>query len=258
MSAFKRIYNYLRGLIFGTLDKWESPEVILDQAVREMKDSQIKNRERAVQAITQKNNLANMVDKEEKIVRSLEGKATLALQQGNRELARTILREKGTRDGTLEQLRSSLKQAEETSEAVKVAIRREDERIRVKTADALRLKANMKQAQIQIEINKALDGFQFDDNTQSFDRAEERIQSMRSEAEARAEIAKTSVNARLMELDDAQVDVEADKALAELELKLGLAPATAGANTTSAVTTSAQESDIDRQLRELEQKLNQQ
>jgi phage shock protein A len=246
-------------LVFGTLDKWESPEVILDQAVREMKESQVKNRERAVQAITQKNNLANMVDKEEKIVRSLEGKATLALQQGNRELARTILREKGTRDGTLAQLRGSLKQAEETSEAVKVAIRREDERIRVKTADALRLKANMKQAQIQIEINKALDGFQFDDNTQSFDRAEERIQTMRSEAEARAEIAKTSVNARLAELDDAQVDVEADRALEALEQKLGLAPAaTAGVNSTSAVTTSAQESDIDRQLRELEQKLNQQ
>src|SRR5579871_2077398 len=148
MSVFTRIYRYMRALIFGKLDQWENPEVILDEAVREMKENQIKNRERAVQAITQKNNLQAMVDRDEKIARDLEGKAAIALQQGNRELARTILREKGQRDSSLEQLRASLKQAEETAEAIKVAIRREDERIRVKTAEALRLKTDMKQAQI--------------------------------------------------------------------------------------------------------------
>jgi phage shock protein A len=254
---FKRIYRYLRALIFGKLDQWENPEVILDEAVREMRDGQIKNRERAVQAITQKNNLQAMVDRDEKISRDLEAKAAIALQQGNRELARTILREKGQRDTSLEQLRASLKQAEETAEAIKVAIRHEDERIRVKTAEALRLKTDMKQAQIQIEINKALDGFQFEDNTQSFDRASERIQSMRSEADARLEVAKTSVNARLASIEDAQVDVEADKALQELEARLGLGQtAHTASNTTSTVTTPVQESDIDRQLRELEQKLN--
>jgi phage shock protein A len=254
---FKRIYRYLRALIFGKLDQWESPEIILDSAVREMKESQIKNRERAVQAITQKNNLAAMVDREEKMVRDLEAKATLAVQSGNRELARTILREKTQRDQTLTQLRGSLKQAEETAEAVKIAIRREDEQIRVKTAEALRLKANMKQAQIQIEISKALDGMQLEDTTQSFDRASERIQSMNSEAEARAEIARTSVNARLASIADEQVDVEADKALQELEAKLGMGPATTTVGTTAPVAAGGQESDIDRQLRELEQKLNQ-
>lgn len=256
----KRIFRYLRALVFGTLDKLENPEIILDEAVREMRENQTKNRERAVQAITQRNNLQALVDREEKTSRDLESKATIALQQGNRELARTILREKGQRDQSLTQLRESLKKAEETVEAIKTAIRREDEQIRVKTAEALRLKTDMKQAQIQIEINKALEGFNFEDTTQSFGRAQERIQSMRSEADARSEIASTSVNARLDALNDVQVDAEADQALAALESKLGLGQtATATATTTTpAVTTTAQESDIDRQLRELEQKLNQQ
>ncbi len=252
----KRMYRYLRALIFGTLDKLENPEIILDEAVREMKESQVKNRERAVQAITQKNNLLSLVDREEKMARDLEGKATLALKQGNRELALTLLREKGTRDSSLQQLKASLAKAEETVDAIKTAIRREDETIRVRTAEALRLKTDLKQSQIQIEINKALEGFNFEDTTQSFGRAQERIQSMRSEADARAEIASTSVNARLASLDDAQVDMEAEKALQDLEAKLGMtaAPVT----TTPAVATASQESDIDRQLRELEQKLNQQ
>jgi phage shock protein A len=172
------------------------------------------------------------------------------------ELARTLLREKGQRDTSLSQLKASLAKAEETVEAIKLAIRREDETIRVKTAEALRLKTDLKQSQIQIEINKALEGFNFEDTTQSFGRASERIQSMRSEADARAEVANTSVNARLASLDDAQVDMEAERALQELEAKLGMT--TAPATTTPAVATAAQESDIDRQLRELEQKLNQQ
>ena len=253
----KRFFRYLKALFMGKLDQWEDPEVILTEAVREMKEGQSKNRERAVQAITAKNTLANLVDKEEKIARDLEAKATTALKQGNRDLARTLLREKSTRDSNLENLRASLKQAEDTSEQVKVAIRREDERIRLKTADALRLKANMKQAEIQIQINKALDGFKFEDAGANFTRAEEKIQNMRSEADARAEIAKTSIDSRLMELDDAQVDVEADKALAELELKLGMSQSTPNSNHTPGVVTNAQESDIDKQLRELEQKLNQ-
>jgi len=261
---FKRIYSYLRNLIFGTLDKLESPEIILEGAVREMKENQAKNRQRAVQAITQRNALANMVEKQEKLCRELEAKAATCVQSGNRELARTLLREKMTNDQTLENLKASLKQAEEISEAVKVAIRREDEQIRVKTAEALRLKAKMKQSQIQIEMNKALDGLTWEDPSQSFERAEERINNMGAEAAARSEISKNSVASRMASVDDMMMDAEADKALAELEMKLGLSAAPAAATVTSspaatpaAAMQAAQESDIDRQLRELEQKLQQ-
>lgn len=254
----KRLFRYLRALFFGTLDKLENPEVILEDAVREMKENQIKNRERAVQAITQKNNLQALVDREEKIARELEAKAGLALQQNNRELARTLLREKGIKDQSLTGLRASLKSAEETVEAIKTAMRRQDEVVRQKTAEALRLKTDMKSAQIENEINKALDGFQFENSEQSFGRAAERIQTMRSEADARRELASTSVNAKLAQLDDVQVDLETDKALAELEAKMGLGQPAVTNNNTHTPVVNAQESDIDRQLRELEQKLNQQ
>jgi len=251
---FKRFFRWLRALVMGKLDQWEDPELIINEALREMKEAKAKNRERAVQAITQKNNLQHLVDQEEKLVRDLEAKATIALQNGNRELARQLLREKQSHEATLQNLRVSLKQAEETAEQVKIAISREEERFRVKTAEALALKANMKQAQIQIQINKALDGMRADDTSQSWERAEERIRTMQSEASARAEIASTSVEARLAELQDQQVDAAADKELQELEAKLGVG---ASAGQTPATTTGAQEDDIDRQLRELEQKLNQ-
>lgn len=269
MQALKRIIRYLRALVMGKLDQWEDPEVILNEAVREMKENQIKNRELAVQAITQKNNLQAEVDKAERMTAELERKATIALQSGNRELAKQFLREKALQDQTLGSLRTNLAAANEAAEKVKMAIKQEEERIRVRAAEALAMKANLKQAQIQIKINKALDQFQFSENEQQWSHVQERIQSMQSEATARAEVAGTSIDSRLREMEVSQMDVEADRQLAELETKLSLGGSPAAnynTNTAQQVQTvggaaasngagSAQESEIDRQLRELESKL---
>jgi len=270
-NPLKRAWRYLKALISGKLDQWEDPEIILTEAVREMKENQIKNRELAVQAITQKNNLQAEVDKEERTVLEFERKATLALQSGNRELAKQFLKEKALHDQTLESMRTNLAHATEAAEKVKIAIRQEEERIRVRTSEALALKANMKQAQIQIKINRALDQFQFSENEQQWSSAKDRIQSLQSEATARAEVAGTSIDSKLRDMEVSQMDVEADRQLAELEAKLSLGanPAThyttttvqqmqtVGGGVTSNGTSGAvqQESEIDRQLRELEARL---
>ena len=270
-NPLQRAWRYLKALISGKLDQWEDPEIILTEAVREMKENQIKNRELAVQAITQKNNLQAAVDKEERTVLEYERKATLALQSGNRELAKQFLKEKALHDQTLESMRTNLVSATEAAEKVKLAIKSEEERIRRKTAEALAMKANMKQAQIQIKINKALDQFQFSENEQQWSHVNERITSMQSEASARAEIANTSIDSKLREMEVSQMDVEADRQLAELETKIhmGQSPATnyntgtvqqvqtvgGGAVNASSNGNGKPESDIDRQLRELEEKL---
>ena len=286
MNPFTRLLRYLKALMQGKLDQWEDPEIIINEAVREMKDNQIKNRELAVQAITQKNNLQAEVDKEERMVAELERKATLSLQSGNRELAKQFLKEKGLHDQTLNSMRANLAAAIDASEKVKVAIRQDEERVRVRASEAMALKSNMKQAQIQIKINKALDQFQFSENEQQWGQAKERITSMQSEAQARAEVGNTSIESKMRDMEVSQMDVEADRQLAELEAKMAFNNANPAANYNTTQNTATQyqtlggatngngngaalngngasgngaapqESDIDRQLRELEDRLN--
>jgi len=272
-----RFFRYLRALINGNLDQWENPEVIINEAVREMKENQIKNRELAVQAITQKNNLQAEVDKETRLVAEFERKATLALQGGNRELAKSFLKEKALHDQTLQSMQANLAAATEASEKVKAAIKQEEERVRVRTTEAMVAKTNLKQAQIQIQINKALDGLQFSDNENQWAHAQERIQSMQSEARARAEIGNTSMDSKLRELEVTQMDADAEAQLQQLEAKMsmggssvanpalnyntnqaqqvqmvgGTAPPVSSGGSSPAV-----ESDLDRELRELEARLN--
>ena len=251
---FSRIMRYLKGLLGFKLDQLEDPEILLQQAQQEMREAQAKNRERAVQAITQKNNLQALVDQTQKMVNNLQAKAELALKNGDRDLARQLLIEKGQYDGTLESTKVSLQQALETTEAVKTAMRREEERIRAKTAQALSMKAQWKQAQIENSMNKALEGMSADGTDQAFERAAAKISNARSEGQARTELARESLSGKLAGLGDVQAANNADDELAQMEQRLGLAPKPAATNASAGVAprTPVTGSDIDRQLQELE------
>ena len=241
--------RYLKGLLGFKLDQLEDPEILLQQAQMEMREAQAKNRERAVQAITAKNQLQAEVDKTEKVVANLGAKAEFALKNGDRDLARQLLVEKGQYDTALTSLKASLQQALETTEAVKTAMRHEEERIRAKTAQALSMKAQWKQAQIENSMNKALEGMSADGTDQAFERAAAKISNARSEGQARTELARESLSGKLAGLDDIQAHAAADDELAQMEQRLGLASKPAPSVTPK---TPVASSDIDRQLQELE------
>lgn len=250
----KRFWQYIVALLGGKLDQIEDPEILLSQAQREMQEMHGRNRERAVQAITQKNNLQQMVDDTQKRVDNLQQKAELALKRGDRDLAKQLLTEKQQYMTTLTMTQQSLTQAQETVDSVKTAIKREEERIRQKTAEALALKAQWKSSQIQIEMNKALENMGgIEDTTQVFERAQSKIRNANSEQLARAEMAQQRVQNRVSDLDAAVGADAAEAELAQLEAKLGMGTTT---NTAPARTTTvATESDIDRQLAELESRV---
>ena len=250
----RRFWNLIKSLFGEGLNKLEDPELLLSQAQTEMRELHAKNRERAVQAITQKNNLQQMVDDTQKRVDMLQQKAELALKRGDRDLALQLLKEKQQFDVTLTATRDSLNQAIETSEAVKTAIKREEERIRAKTAEALALKAQWKNSQIQIAMNKALESMQgIDDTEHAFGRAQAKIKNANSEMMARSELAKQKVESRMSELDVAEGDIAAENELSALESKLGLGSTPAPQTAVKAA--AGGESDIERQLAELEAKV---
>lgn len=194
-KAIGRLWRYLVAWFTGKVESLEDPDVLLDQARREMQEALAKNRERAIQAITQKNLLQAEVEKLEKVTRDLNAKAELALKQGNRELAMQLVREKKAQEGALVSMKESLQTAAQTVESVKTAIRRQEEETRVKTAQALAMKARWKQAQVQTAINKALEGLSVENIESSWETASQKIQRAEAETKARSEMASNLVAA---------------------------------------------------------------
>ncbi len=181
-----------------------SAEVLLQKAQQQMREAQAKNRERAVQAITQKNNLEALVDQTQKAVARLtERLETSSFEDG--ETRRNLLAERGKYEETLAQVQASLVTATATTEAVKTAMRREEERIRTMTAEALALKAQEKQAQIETAIAKSKMAMTTSLAADLFVQARERIKQTAAQRDVIVQIAKT------VEVLDAAVE-EARKA----------------------------------------------
>lgn len=222
-----RFINWLKSLFNRTMDKLEDPDMILDQAKRDMEQALRENREKGVQAITQKNKLQLMLEDERRKANELEAKATTALKSGQRELALGLMREKMTHDATIETLQKSYEQATAVAEQVKVALQRQQEEVRKKTAEALALKAQWKQAQIQNAITKTLEGFDFDAQYSNFGAAQEKIRNVQSELAARQELYGTTMQGKLAQLEDQARDEAADAELLKLEQRLGLGSAPA-------------------------------
>jgi phage shock protein A len=249
----RRFFRWLKALFNRGMDKLEDPEIMLDQARRDMQQALIANREKAVQAITQKNRLQAMMDEATRKSAQLEAQATTALKQNNRELAKQFLREKANTDQTIEQLRGTLATAVETVEAVKVAIKRQEEEVRRKTAEALAMKAQWKQAQIQSSISKALEGLTFESEYEgSFAAARDRIKDAQAEAAARQEMMSGSLQGKMMNMEDQAMDYAAEEELKKLEERLGMSASAPGAPTQVDAT-----SDVDQQLADLEKRLQQ-
>jgi len=249
-----RFFRWLKALFNRGMDKLEDPDIMLDQAKREMTEALLKNKEKAVQAIAQRNMLQAELENQRKRAAAMEIQATTALKGGNRDLARQILREKTSIDASIESLQGTMAQAEQTVEQVKIAIKRQEDEVRKKTADALALKAQWKQAQIQDSINKTLSGLTFENEYEgSFAAARDRIGAKQAEASARGEMFSGSVQGQMMNLQDQAADALADDELRKLEERLGMGTT---APVTETVSNNASTS-VDAQLEELEKRLNQ-
>jgi phage shock protein A len=219
-----RMWSYIKLLFPGKLDQREDPAALLQQAARELREHLEASRQRAINAITQRNNLKALLDEQEEKASQLEAQAESALRKGDRDLALRLLREKLTFDEINRKTRASYDQAVEAAEAVKLAIRRQEKIVRERTAQALAKKAQWKRPQIQIEIDKALTGLTFEEESSAWERATDRIRTALSEPSARTELAQAINQAKVAQLHNQAIDTEADKALRELELRIGVAP----------------------------------
>ena len=263
----KRFFNWLRGIFNRTMDRIEDPDIMLDQAKRDMQAALQGNREKAVQAITQKNRLQGMLDEKKKESAQLERQAAMALQQNNRDLATQLMREKMNSDAIVTQLQTSYDQAVQTVDQVKVAIKRQEEEVRRKTAEALAMKAQWKNAQIQSSITKALDGLTFENEFEGFGAVKDRIATAQSEAAARQEMLAGSLQGKVMGMEDKSRDMEAESELLKLEERLGMRSATTANVETQTVSVGgatpppppgggATMSEAEKELAELEKRLS--
>ena len=125
------------------------------QAQQQLAEAQARNRERAVQVITQKNVLQAKVSQTQKVIARLTEHLEAAELSKDSASKRKL---SAQRDKTVKLLTSQqamLAAAVEAADLVKDAMGREERRVRQLTAEALAMKAQEKMARIELEIARS-------------------------------------------------------------------------------------------------------
>ena len=170
----------------------DDAEMLLEHAQQQRREAQARNRERTVQAITQKNNLQALFDQTQKMVNNLRARADKAHAEGDIGLERQLRAEQERYQRSVQQMETSLRRAIETTEAVKTAMRGEEEAIRTRTVQALAMKTFYKEAQIEFEIEKNKLGMTTTKVGDLFERAQAKVQSAQARRDLMAQVRKAA------------------------------------------------------------------
>lgn len=221
MSIFDRIGTILKANIHDLLDQAEDPEKMINQLIRDMEGQLKEAREQVAEAIAQERKLEREALAAETLVEQWHGKAVLAVQREDDDLAKQALARKMAYEKKAANLRTAL----EEQEAAVTTMKEQLHALQAKIGDAKRQKdvllAKHKRVKAQETIRRSrLDLSRADDALSAFARMKEKIDDQEDVAAAAAELEKEEVEVRFGKLE-AESELDAELAALKAEVKGG-------------------------------------
>lgn len=221
-----RLKRLFRSIFGGIIDKAEDPELILQQLIRDMNDQVPRMRDNVAQVMATEKRLARDIDANQNKLTDLDNKVKAAIRTGHDDIATTLIGEMQTAQRALETSKQNHEQAKGASVKAREFLDNYMAQVRRKTSEAMQLIAASKQAQMQERLAQTMASFQLGDDSQTFDDMREKIANRAAAAEARAELASSSLDVRMQSIDKELANIEAQDMLLAYKKQMGLLPDT--------------------------------
>src|SRR5438552_4647287 len=225
MGLWSRLTRVFRASTGAALDRIENPELVLQQTIRDMRDrvpelnnsvAQVMATERLL--LKQKENLSTqVVELDAKIKASVKmNRDDIATAYiGQLQQAQIDLQKTGHQ---LEHAQLASKQAQKARDNYKLQMER-------RTAEAMQLINQSKQAKLQEQLAQTMASFQLGDDTATFDEMRDKIDRRAAAAEARMELGTSSVDTQMQEIEREAMDMQLQDKLLSYKREMGLLPA---------------------------------
>ena len=260
-KAMKRWWAYLGAKMNSAFNEKADPKVQLEQAITEAQDQHRRLKEQAANVIAnQKQNemrLDASLAELEKLNRNAQ-QAVLMADEATRKgdtakateftsAAEAFANQLIAKEKDVENLKTMSLQATQAAEQAKNAVQQNSRVLQQKLAEKQKLLGQLDQAKMQEQMNKAMASLseQVGEDVPTLDEVREKIESRYAKAKGMAELQDMSVESKMLEVEQASINVEAQARLSEIRSKLGIvdaeAPATASAPATEPATAPAAE-----------------
>jgi phage shock protein A len=242
-NIFSRMWNYLRTALGMRFEEAADPRVQLEQAIQEAQDQHRQLKEQAASVI------ANQKQTEVKLERSMEeleklsGNAQQALLMAEEaraggddakaaeyeRAAETIATKLIAVEREVEDLKALHLNAVQASEQAKNAVAQNSATLQKKLSEKQQLLSQLDQAKMAETMNDAMASLSetVGQEAPTFAEVRDKIEKRMAKAQGRAELEGSTVEARMLEVEQAQRNVDAQRRLSELRSKLGIAGAPA-------------------------------
>src|SRR3954452_9849408 len=240
-KLIRRAWKYMTASLTGKFEENADPKVQLEQAILEAQEQHRRLKEQAANVI------ANQKQTELRLTRKMEelgkinsntqqavlmadeatkrGDAAKSLEYTNAAEAfanRLIVLEKEVED--LKQL--SL-QSTQASDQAKAAVSQNSAALQKKLSERQKLLSQLDQAKMQEQMNKAMTSLAetVGQDVPSLEEVRQKIEARYAKAKGMAELEGNSVESRMLEVEQASLNTDAQARLAEIRTKLGIASA---------------------------------
>jgi phage shock protein A len=240
--ALKRWWKYLGAKVNSAFSEKADPKVQLEQAITEANDQHRRLKEQAANVIANQKQTEMRLDRAMEELERVSGNARQAVIMAD-DAAKTGDSSKvaeytaaaesfATRmialEGEVESLKQLALQASQASDQAKAAVQQNSSLLQKKLAERNKLLSQLDQAKMQEQVNKAMSSLSetVGDDVPTFDEVRDKIEARFAKARGSAELAETSVESRMLEVEQAAANSEAQTRLAQIRAQLGLSAAT--------------------------------
>jgi phage shock protein A len=245
LKLLRRVWNYLTARGNAEFNARADPKVQLEQAIAEAQDQHRRLKEQAANVI------ANQKQTEIRLNRAMEEyervsanarqavmMADDAASRGNSQkvteftqAAESFASRMIALESEVESLKALHLQSTQAADQAKSAVNQNSAALQKKLSERQKLMGQLDQAKMQEQLNTAMASLSesVGQDVPTFDEVREKIEARYSKAKGMTELSEASVESRMLEVERASMNVEAQARLSEIRAQLGLAPGSGAA-----------------------------
>jgi phage shock protein A len=206
---FTRLASLIKAFFNSLMGKMEDPEMMLEQTYQDLQNNLIQVRQAVAQAIATEKQLENQLTKNKDQAATWHNRATMAVQQGNDDLARQALQRKQQYAQAAADLEAQLKQQKEATNTLRQRLTELEGEVQKAYTKKQVLIARDKAAQATSKANEILSKSSADGALSVMEKMEQKVLERESKAAALAELSSDQLDKKFKSFEG-QVDIEAE------------------------------------------------
>jgi phage shock protein A len=238
IKLMKRWWSYTTAKLTGAFNEAADPKIQLEQAIQEAQDQHRRLKEQAANVIANQKQteirLNRTMEQYEKITANARQAVLMAddaQKKGNTQklseytsAAEAFANRMVGLEQEVQDLKSLHLQASQAADQAKAAVHQNSAALQKKLGERQKLLSQLDQAKMQEQLNKAMSSLSetVGDEVPSFDEVREKVESRYAKARGAAELNEGSIEGRMLEVEQASMNVEAESRLAEIRSQLGI------------------------------------